>query len=270
MLIDWFTVAAQAINFLILVWLLKRFLYKPVLSAIDAREAKIAAELKDAVAKKAEAQAERDDFRTRTETLERQRTELLSKARDEANAERQRLLGTARREADALRSKLNDTVKGERRELNREIVTRTQQEVFAVARKTLADLAGISLEDRIVEVFIDRLSDMTANENAQPTAPPRAACASALVRSAFELPPARRAVMENAVRAWLGADTKLSFETMPDLVSGIELSVDGRKLAWSVTDYLASLAQNVTDLLEPKADAIPPAPTNIQHAVDGA
>jgi F-type H+-transporting ATPase subunit b len=38
MLIDWFTVAAQAINFLILVWLLKRFLYKPVLNAVDARE----------------------------------------------------------------------------------------------------------------------------------------------------------------------------------------------------------------------------------------
>ena len=42
MLIDWFTVGAQALNFLILVWLLKRFLYKPILDAIDAREKRIA------------------------------------------------------------------------------------------------------------------------------------------------------------------------------------------------------------------------------------
>ena len=42
MLIDWFTVAAQALNFLILVWLMKRFLYKPILHAIDAREERIA------------------------------------------------------------------------------------------------------------------------------------------------------------------------------------------------------------------------------------
>ena len=37
MLIDWFTVGAQALNFLILIWLLKRFLYRPVLAAIEAR-----------------------------------------------------------------------------------------------------------------------------------------------------------------------------------------------------------------------------------------
>ena len=45
MLIDWFTVSAQVVNFLILVWLLKRFLYRPILNAIDAREKRIAKEL---------------------------------------------------------------------------------------------------------------------------------------------------------------------------------------------------------------------------------
>ena len=55
MLIDWFTVGAQALNFLVLVWLLKRFLYKPILNAVDAREKRIAAELADADAKKAAA-----------------------------------------------------------------------------------------------------------------------------------------------------------------------------------------------------------------------
>jgi F0F1-type ATP synthase, subunit b len=56
MLIDWFTVGAQGLNFLILVWLMKRFLYRPILHAIDEREKRIAAELSDAEATKAEAQ----------------------------------------------------------------------------------------------------------------------------------------------------------------------------------------------------------------------
>ena len=60
MLIDWFTVGAQALNFVILVWLMKRFLYQPILDAIDAREQRIAAELADAAARKAEAARERD------------------------------------------------------------------------------------------------------------------------------------------------------------------------------------------------------------------
>ena len=67
MLIDWFTVGAQVLNFLILVWLMKRFLYKPILHAIDAREKRIATELADADAKKAEARTEREELRHKNE-----------------------------------------------------------------------------------------------------------------------------------------------------------------------------------------------------------
>ena len=63
MLIDWFTVGAQVVNFLILVWLLRRFLYKPVLAAIDAREKKVAAKIGNASAQEAQAQAERGRWR---------------------------------------------------------------------------------------------------------------------------------------------------------------------------------------------------------------
>ena len=82
--IDWFTVVAQAINFLILVWLLKRFLYKPILHAIDEREKGIAAQLAEAEAKKAEAQKERDDFQHKNEAFDQERAALLKKATDEA------------------------------------------------------------------------------------------------------------------------------------------------------------------------------------------
>src|ERR1700693_3916 len=105
MLIDWFTVGAQVLNFLILVWLMKRFLYKPILNAIDAREKRIAAELADADAKKAEAQKEHDEFQRKSAEFDRQRAALLTKATDEAKAERQRLLDEARNAALALRSK---------------------------------------------------------------------------------------------------------------------------------------------------------------------
>ena len=105
MLIDWFTVGAQALNFLILVWLMKRFLYKPILHAIDAREKRIAAELANADAKKAEAQKERDEFQHKNEEFDQQRAALLSKATDEAQAERQRLLDEARKAADRLECK---------------------------------------------------------------------------------------------------------------------------------------------------------------------
>src|ERR1700722_12951920 len=105
MAISWFTIVAQVINFLILVWLLKRFLYKPILHAIDEREKGIASQLADAEAKKAEAHKEREDFQKTSEAFDKERAALLKKATGEANAERQRLLDGAQKDADALRAK---------------------------------------------------------------------------------------------------------------------------------------------------------------------
>jgi F-type H+-transporting ATPase subunit b len=148
MLIDWFTVGAQVINFLVLVWLLKRFLYRPILDAIDAREQRIAAELADADAKRAEARQERETFQHKNQAFDEQRAALLAQATDAAKAERQRLLDEARQAADALRAKRQEALRQEADQLNQALRRRTQQEVFAIARKTLTDLAGASLEER--------------------------------------------------------------------------------------------------------------------------
>src|SRR5580692_3033994 len=160
MLIDWFTVGAQALNFIILVWLLKRFLYKPILNAVDAREKRIAAELADADAKKAEAQKERDEFQHKNEEFDQQRGALLTKATDEAKAERQRLLDEAGKAADALSAGRHEALTNEVNSLNQAIARRTQQEVFAITRKALTDLATTSLEERMGEVFMRRLREL--------------------------------------------------------------------------------------------------------------
>lgn len=53
--------------------------------------------------------------------------------------------------------------------------------------------------------------------------------------------------------------SSLQFETAPDLLSGIELTTNGLKVAWSIADYLASLERGVGELLKekPKVKAEP-------------
>jgi F-type H+-transporting ATPase subunit b len=252
MLIDWFTVGAQALNFLVLVWLLKRFLYQPILDAIDAREQRIAKELADADAKKAEAQKERDVFEHKNEAFDKQRAALLGKATDEAKTEGRKLLDDARQAADALAAKREEALRSEQQSLNEALSRRAREEVFAIARKALADLAGSSLEERMGEVFIRRLREMDARAKAGLGAALKSAPDPARVRSAFDLPAQQRAVIQNAVNETFSADIRLRFETAPDLVSGIELSTDGQKVGWSIADYLASLEQGVGELLKVK------------------
>jgi F-type H+-transporting ATPase subunit b len=259
MLIDWFTVGAQALNFLILVWLMKHFLYQPILHAIATREKLIADELADAAAKKSEAQKDRDGLRHQHEEFDQQRAALLAKATDDAKAEGQRLLAGARQAADVLSAQRRDALKNDADNLNSALARRTQQEVFAIARKVLTDLAGTSLEERAGGVFTRRLREMDGNAKETLAAAFRTASEPAVVRSAFDLPETQRATIQNAINETFSADVHLRFETAPDLVSGIELTANGQKVAWSIADYLSSLEKGVAELLqqqdkpEPKA-----------------
>jgi len=249
MLIDWFTVGAQALNFIILVWLLKRFLYKPILNAVDAREKLIAAKLADADAKEAEAQKERGAFQHKNEAFDKQRAALISKATDEAAAEGRKLLDDARKAADALSARRQETLRMDATSLNQALRHRTQQEVFAIARKALTDLAGASLEERMVGVLTQRLQAMDGKFKQTFALALKTATGPPLVRSAFDLPDAQRAAIQNSLDETFSTQIQIRFETAPDLVSGIELTTNGQKLAWSIADYLASLEKGVGDLL---------------------
>ncbi len=257
MLIDWFTIFAQALNFLILVWLMKRYLYKPIRLAIDAREKRIAAELADADAKKAEAQKERDAFQAKNEAFNLQRAALLTQATDEAKAERQRLIEAARVAADALDARLQEKRTTDARNLNQAILSQAQQEVFAIARKALADLAATSLEERMAEVFTRRLRQMDGPAKEGLAEALRTASAPALVRSAFDLPAEPREAIQRALNETFSADIRVRFETAPDLISGIELVANGQKVAWSIADYLLSLEKGIGELLDKQATSEP-------------
>ena len=266
MLIDWFTVLAQVLNFLILVWLLSRFLYKPILNAIDAREKRIAQELADADAKKAEARRERDEFQHKNEEFDQQRATLLSKATDEAKVERQRLLEEARKAADALRAKRQDALNRERESLNDEIARRTRAEVFAIARKALIDLAGASLEERMSEAFTRRVQSLTKDAKEALAMALKNTSNPVLVRSACALPAKQQAAIQQSLSQTFSAEIHVRFETAPEVISGIELTANGQKVAWSIADYLTLLEKNIDELL--KDQSHPPAKPEAKPGVN--
>lgn len=276
MLIDWFTVCAQIINFLILVWLLKRFFYRPILNALDEREKRIASDLSAAAEKEHAAEAERSRFRQKNEEFDRRRSELLTTASDDARAERKRLLAAARTDAEELRRKQSEAQRREYQALRHTIEQRTCVEVFAVARKVLADLADTALESHMTEAFIRRLHSLGPEEKASlaaavgistagrelrrqtaiadavsPSPTPGAGGSGEItIRSAFELPTAQQEAIVMAVRETVHGEVVLHFQPEANLISGIELVAGGYKLAWTVAGYVASLEEEVEKLLD--------------------
>ncbi|MDI1253678.1 F0F1 ATP synthase subunit delta [Thermomonas sp.] len=260
MLIDWFTVVAQALNFLILVWLLKRFLYRPILNAIDVREKRIATEVADANTRKAEAQQARDEFEGKNKVFDEQRSALLNKATEEANIERERLLAEARKSVEALTEAQRAALQADAGKLNQALRNRVQQEVFAITRKALGDLASTSLEERLADVFVQRLA--TLDDDTKKTLAHAISSSSdgAVISSAFNLPAAQQATIQKALDATFATDVSVRFKTNPEFISGIELTAGGQKLGWTISEYLASLNKSVDDVLAQPPSSPTPAP----------
>jgi len=256
MKIDWFTVIAQIVNFIILVGLLWRFLYKPILKAIDEREKKIAAELADAAAKKAEAAKEQEDFKKKNQNFDQEKKDLMTKAEADAETEHQKLLESARTDATALKTKLDEAQKEAQQTLDHEIMQKTRNEVFAITRKALADLASVSLEEQSGNMFIKRLNELSEDEKKKFRDAFQANKNPVLVRSAFDLPAKQQAEIKDAVNKILNADTPFQYKTAPELISGIELTANGYKLAWSISEYINALEKSLPEIEKTKTEPV--------------
>ena len=157
-----------------------------------------------------------------------------------------------RNETELLRSKRQEMLRNEQHTLDREIIRRMHQEVLAIAHKALADLAGTRLEERMSEVFTRRLRELSSQERTMLTVELKSSSHPAIVRSAFELPQPQRAAIESAIKDVLAIESPIQFETSPELISGIEMSANGHKVAWNIADYLTSLEKIIGQLLEEK------------------
>jgi F-type H+-transporting ATPase subunit b len=188
---------------------------------------------------------QRDAYQKKNAAFDQQRAALMRQATAEANTERQRLLDAARMAAEALRTKQQATWRSEEQRLHDEIIRRTREEVIAITRKVLADLADMTLEQRMIEVFVRRLQELDGAAKDRLVDALRTDSGPVRVRSVFDLSAAQQATLQQAIEALLSSTVTLRFETGPDLLSGIALSINGQKIVWSVTDYLQQLEQSL-------------------------
>jgi F-type H+-transporting ATPase subunit b len=249
MLIDWFTVAAQVINFLILVALLKHFLYGRIINAMDQREARITSRLEDAQNKKSEAEDEAAAYNRKSQEFDLQREEMISQAKEEAENFRKDLVLKAREEIDGMQARWHETIQKRKIAFLKELGERTTKEVFAVTRQALRDLADKDLEQQIVDVFIRRIKELDERERLLISKSIESS-GKVLVTSAFQIQEEAQEKIFRAIKEHINGGGHVDYEVSPDVISGIELRTVGHKIAWSLDNYLASLETNVLEAMD--------------------
>jgi F-type H+-transporting ATPase subunit b len=248
-LIDWFTVVAQIINFLILIALLKRFLYGRIIKAMNKREEKIASQLEEAEKTRKEAEREAEAHRKKTRELDEKRQEMLSHAKQEVEVKRKELMKKARDEVDLIQARWREAVQREKDSFLRDLRQRAGKQVYAIARRALADLANADLEHRMIEVFIERIVELDEKKQRALAESIRSADHEVIINSAFEIPTnAQRRITKN-VKNHIDDGIDVQYRTSSDMILGIELKTRGHKIAWSVDNYLDSLQERISQAL---------------------
>jgi F-type H+-transporting ATPase subunit b len=267
MQLDWFTIAAQIVNFLVLVYLLKRFLYGPIVNAMDRREKRVTDRLRDAEEREAAADLRASHFERKSKGLDQRRDQLIEQAGEEAAQHRTQLIEAARREVAEAGQRWREELEREQESLLDGLRSQVAIGVAAAARRALQDLASVDLEQRIVSVFHDRLGKLDAAERLRLADAIQGSDATGepmSVVTAFELSKDQRDALRQALEEQLGQPVELGFSVSAELISGIELRTPDSVLAWSLDAFLGDLEEEIGAVLrqarsrDDESNAAPP------------
>jgi F-type H+-transporting ATPase subunit b len=244
--LDWSTFVLELVNFLILVWILKRFLYKPVLAAIVSRRAAIDKTLSDAEARKAEAQALEMHYQTRLADWDKEKERLHSGLMEELNAQQGKMMAALQEYLAQEREKARVVEERRLRQLeNAARETATRKGIQFTAR-LLARIASPEVEAQVVALAAEDLPLLPGEQVAAIREGRDASGCTVIVTSAFPLTEAQRGVLTQQLRQVAGDGVPVEFTEEGDLLAGLRVSIGPWVLHANLKDELGFFADMVS------------------------
>ena len=239
MLINWFTVLVQIVNFLILIYLLKRFLFKPILRAMAKREKNMADALNRAEQAEYTAKDRARELEAEKAAFAQAREALMAEARDQVAQWREDTVKEARDEVGALRGAWMSNITRDRQAFLDGLKQRMVEQVVHIGGKVIRDLADQGLNRQVLRVFLEKVAD--EKDELSRNAMKR----GIVVQSGIPLEDDDVQTVRERLSQWFPGVNRIQFESAPELGLGIQLVVGDRKTAWHLTDYLRDLEKEI-------------------------
>jgi F-type H+-transporting ATPase subunit b len=246
MLIDWFTVGAQVVNFLILLVLLKIFLFDRIKQAMDQRENNIKERFDKAGEQEAKAKETRDTYEKKTQSLQDEWDARLKEADKEAKERRESLIKEAREEVDGLKNKWQNALEQEKASFFDRFKKQAARLIFDTVEKTLYHLADTRAQDQAVKRFLSRFEALEKEDL------PKEVETQPRVSTGFELSESQQKSIQKTVSQKLPDLENIAFEVRPELVFGIAFAAGGKKMTWHAHDYVSALEKQINQAIESK------------------
>lgn len=245
MLIDSFTIIAQIINFLILIYLLKRFLFNRIIQIMDEREKQITDQMQDAKTAKETAQKELDEQQRIREELQGKWNEMLAQAKKDAQKKREELVKDARSKIDEEQKNWREAISKQRTAFLRDLRYLSCEQVCQMSRKVLSDLAGEKLENQLIENFLIQLGKLSKEEKDDFIRFIDKDERKIWVDSSFKLNREKESEIRKILEEIIGDKVEINFKVSPKLICGIETRTEGKKISWNIENYLDGLEEQL-------------------------
>ncbi|MEA3275916.1 MAG: F0F1 ATP synthase subunit delta [Pseudomonadota bacterium] len=241
--LSWSTFLLEIVNFLVLVWILKRFLYKPVLNAVARRRENIAQTLEAARQERETGEALRGQYERRLSDWEREREEQRRVLQREMDAERARRREALAAEIDDERRKAQVLADRERGEIERRLETQALRLGTEFAARLLTRVAGPELESRLVEAAREDIDKLSAEQRRSLEQALKNHAGQVDITSARRLEGARREGLETALSDLAGGPVAFRYRVDAELIGGLQVSIGAWVLHANLRDGLRSFAE---------------------------
>ncbi|MDJ0729183.1 MAG: F0F1 ATP synthase subunit B [Crocosphaera sp.] len=250
MLIDPFTTFAQILNFVILIFLLKKFLYKPILNSMEQREKNIMNRLEEAEETREAAQKEAEYYRQKQQEWEEHKQERIEQIKGESEQQKQDLMMRAKIEIETLRQQWYEQLQREKQNFLDTLRQKANQQIMKLARQALQNLADADLQQQMINKFIQGLPQLAYHQLMKDNSLKNEKHESFIIRSTFPISESQQQKLAQALKQQFNQDIKISFEINDDSICGIELLNHGYKIPWNLDYYLDELESKMSQSLE--------------------
>jgi F-type H+-transporting ATPase subunit b len=233
MLINWYVVVSQIVNFIIVILILKFFLYRPILEKINNHQKKIEDELQDAALKQKQAHDLMAQMEKEKREFDHQSEKRKKKLKEELDQLRDQLLENAKGEVEKQKTVWVEDFKLDQNEAYKEYRNRMTAELFSIVRTSVQSLSHVQLEEAIIDSFLAQIKAEKEKFLPMPS--------HMQIKTALEISNPMRQKIQTSFQKEFGKEISFEFVTEPRLIAGIALYLDGKKLSWNMEDYLATL-----------------------------
>jgi F-type H+-transporting ATPase subunit b len=240
MLFDWTTVIFQIINFLILIALLKRFLYGPIIRAMDEREKKIAQRLAQAARAEKEAAEHASHLALDQEEFADNRVIMQQEARLEIDTWKNESIEKLKSEIVNQKKNWQKSLEEEKEAFLQKLKISISQQVFQVARRAFTDLADEQLEIRLIDTFLEKIDQELATIEKQ-----KIVHETVRIISGFPLQQNEKDRLQQGLTSFFPQQEKFHFQEEPELGFGLRLLAGNHKWEWNLNRYMLDLEDEI-------------------------